>query len=359
MDIKKIETAISHIDEKYILEAGEYILDGEVKSRNKVGINFNRRQQKMGKAFSKLAACFWGVVILSISVIGFAAASGKIPAYDILYSLYPEIAAKLAPVNLSCIDNGIQMEVETLDIEHDTANIYISMKDLEEDRIDETMDLFDSYYIYPSDDSIGTCSKIDFDEKEKEVTFLIQLQQMYGKKIERKKLTFGVTEFLSGKQKMEEELPQINLENVEIVTEVQKDVEERGASGMGDWEEVTGFLKENKNMSFSPIDGVRVTAYGFVDGRLHIQVYYDNILETDNHGYIYLKDKEGNVISSDVVIGFWDEKHEGSYDEYVFNITPEDDLTEYTPWGYFRTCSTLTKGDWKVTFWVEEKTEVQ
>ena len=342
-----METAISNIDEKYIVEAAEYI---ESEKGN---------QYKKTRTVRRIAACFIAVIILSMPTLAIATAAGNITAYDILYSLYPEIAKRLTPINLSCVDNGIKMEVEAVDIENDMANIYISMKDLEGNRIDETMDLFDSYYIISSSDSIATCSRIDYSAEEKKATFLIQQQQMYGKKITGKKLTFGVTEFLSGKHKMDEELPEIKLENMEIVSDTQQDVEERGAGGMGDWESVTKFLKKNENISFSPVDGVMVTAYGFVDGKLHFQTYYENILETDNHGYIYFKDKDGNIIHSDVSISFWDEEHRGSYQEDVFDIGPEDELTDHTVWGYFRTCSNLTKGNWEVTFPVEEEQELQ
>ena len=342
MEHKTVETAITNIDEKYILEAAQYI-------KEKRG----KQHRKMGR-IRKLAACFIIVMILSMPTLVLATSAGSIPAYDILYNLYPEIAGKLTPVHLSSVDNGIQMEVEAVDIENDTAMIYLSMKDLEQNRIDETIDLFDSYHIHSSADSIGSCSRIGYNEEEKEAVFLIQLQQMHGKEITGKKLTFSVIEFLSGKREMDEELPQIALNYMDSVTDTQQEIERRGAGGLGDWELVTNFLKENEQQSFSPIDGVRVTAYGFVDGRLHVQVYYENILETDNHGYIYFKDKEGNVIHSDVSIGFWDEEHKGSYEEYVFNIFPEYDLTEYTVWGYFRVCSNLTKGHWEVTFPVEE-----
>lgn len=347
MEHKTVETVITNIDEKYILEAAKYI-------KEKRG----KQHRKMGR-IRKLAACFITVMILSMPTLVLATSAGSIPAYDILYNLYPEIARKLTPVHLSSVDNGIQMEVEAVDIENDTAMIYLSMKDLEQDRIDETIDLFDSYHIHSSADSIGTCSRIGYNEEEKEATFLIQLQQMHGKEITGKKLTFSVTEFLSGKREMDEELPQIALDYIDRVTDTQQEIERRGAGGLGNWELVTNFLKENEQQSFSPIDGVRVTAYGFVDGRLHVQAHYENILETDNHGYIYFKDKEGNVIHSDVSIGFWDEEHKGSYEEYVFNIFPEDDLTEYTVWGYFWVCPNLTKGNWKVTFPVEEVDNIE
>lgn len=39
----------------------------------------------------------------------------------------------------------------------------------------------------------------------------------------------------------------------------------------------------------SPIAEVDITAMGYVDGKLHIQVKYEDSLETDNHGYIYFK----------------------------------------------------------------------
>lgn len=339
---EKVETAINNIDEKYIIEAAEYIK--------------GKKERKYGRmvGIRKAAACLITAIILSMPTLVFAVSAGSIPAYDILCALYPEFAGKLTPVHLSSVDDGIQMEVEAVDIENDTAFIYLSMKDLEEDRIDETIDLFDSYHIHSSADSIGTCSRIGYNEKEKEATFLIRLQQMQGKEISGKKLTFSVTEFLSGKREMDEELPQIALDRMESITDTQQEIERRGASGLGDWELVTDFLKENEQQSFSPIDGVRVTAYGFVDGRLHVQVYYENIHETDNHGYIYFKDREGNLIHSDVSIGFWDKEHKGSYEEYVFNIFSKEELKEYTIWGHFWVCPNLIKGNWEITFPVAE-----
>jgi len=38
----------------------------------------------------------------------------------------------------------------------------------------------------------------------------------------------------------------------------------------------------------SPVDGVTLTGIGYVDGRLHVQAYYADILKTDNHGSISL-----------------------------------------------------------------------
>lgn len=347
MNLHNVETVISNIDDKFVCEAYEY-----VKLRNNTAY-------RVMKKISAIAACFAAFVVLSFSTVTIATAAGNIAAYDILYSVYPELAKNLTPVNVSCVDNGIKMEVESVYINGDTAEIYISMKDLEGDRIDETIDLFDSYSIHSSGDSIGNCTRVGYDADEKEATFLIKVQQMNGKKIDDKKIIFSVSEFLSGKQDFEEKLSEISLENVEPVYILQENVEIRGWSGANktgvSQKALSGYLTRNESQSFSPVLGVTITAYGFVDSRLRMQVHYENILNTDNHGCVYLKDSEGNEIQSEFSVAFWDEEHTGSYEEYIFDVGPEADLTGYSVWGWFKTCKNLTEGDWEVSFTVDEK----
>ena len=105
-------------------------------------------------------------------------------------------------------------------------------------------------------------------------------------------------------------------------------------------------------MSFSPVQGAEITAAGYVDGLLHIQVHYDDILAYDNHGDVYLTDTDGKVIDALYSLSFWDESHEGSYQEYIFDI-PSDSLSDYKLAGYFVTCDTLIRGDWQITFPLE------
>ena len=38
-----------------------------------------------------------------------------------------------------------------------------------------------------------------------------------------------------------------------------------------------------------------LTGYGILDNELHVQVRYADILETDNHGRIYLKNENGEA----------------------------------------------------------------
>lgn len=264
---------------------------------------------------------------------------------------------KLTPVNVYCEDKGIRMEVEGISVHDNSAEIYISMQDLEGDRIDETIDLFDSYSIHTSCDQIGGCTRIAYDPAAKKATFLISVQQMDDSSIIGRKMTFSVSEFLSGKKEVNQKLSQIHLEDAMPAVETQTAVEIRGMSGMGMKEsaenDVSGYLIADDAKSFSPADGVTVTNYGFIDNRLHIQTYYEDILKYDNHGYVYLKDSEGNIINSLRSISFWDKDRKGSFDEEIFDISPEADLSEYSVCGYFNTCKTKVQGDWKVTFPIE------
>lgn len=344
MKTDRVERILDGLNDRYLCEAAAYM---EKKTRRTA-----RMRRKAGVA----AAGFAAAVVLSMAGLSLAAAAGNIPAYEILYALYPEAARKLIPVNVSCEDNGIRMEVEAVSAEGDTAFIYISMTDFTGDRIDETIDLFDSYRLQIPEDSTGTCSLIDYDEESKTALFLITVQQMNQKSIEGQSLVFSVSEFLSGKKEMEEALPEISLGTAGIVSDLQTDVDERGGSqAPGEEEEITEFLKENEEQRFSPTDGVTVTAWGFVGNRLHIQVYYEDILRTDNHGYLYLTDEQGNKMDCTGSMAFWDEARTGSYEEYIFNIVPETDVSRLSVWGYFRTCKNLTTGRWQVSFPIENR----
>lgn len=59
-----------------------------------------------------------------------------------------------------------------------------------------------------------------------------------------------------------------------------------GGSGMVDLKEIHLI---NSDQTVLLEEGVTLTGYGFVDDMLHVQLRYDDILNTDNHGYVYLK----------------------------------------------------------------------
>ena len=95
-----------------------------------------------------------------------------------------------------------------------------------------------------------------------------------------------------------------------------------------------------------------VGAISLVNDKLHVQVYYEDILKYDNHGYIYLSEAEGNKVLSEYSTAFWDEEKQGGYEEYIFNIST-DMLEKYKVYGHFFICQNLVEGDWKVRVRIE------
>lgn len=334
-----LEQVMAGIDDRYIYEAILYT--DKVSERGNPKIKY----------LVRIAACIAIVMVMSISTLSIATVAGNITAYNILHSIYPDVAEKLIPVNISCEDNGILMNVEAVNIDGPKADIYISMQDMMGNRIDDSTDLFDSEVIHTSFDTMGTSERVDYDSDNKKVTFLIKLEHMKGEPIEGNELTFSVSRFLSGKEKTVTELSGFNLADIPVPQNVQKadKLNIRGCSG----EDINGgtdFLIPDPAYSYSPVDGVKVNAYGFLNGKLHVQVHYDNILDYDNHGFIYVKDVEGNVIECSSNYAFWDDDRNGSSEEYIFDISEGTDLGGYSLWGEFVTCDTLTEGDWEVSF---------
>lgn len=327
-----IENAITNIDDKYIDEA--LIFMKNEKSKKDIVLFMAKR----------LVACAAVMVLLVFGGLEMVVASGNIAAYEILYSLQPYLAMKLAPVNESCVDQGIKMSVEAIRVEDNKADIYIEIQDLDGDRLDESVDLFDSYNIHTNASTAGGCTFLSYDEKKKAATFLITVQQ--DKKISGKYMVFTISKLLAGKQNTSVELPEILSAKEVKVLKNSNSVELRG----GSFENAkVSILEYNGNQYRQLTECVDLTAFGYIDNALHIQVYYHDILKYDNHGFIYLTNQDNEVLSPYDNFSFWDAKREGSYEEYIYNIEPEE-LQNYRILGDFTTSDTLIEGNWRVEF---------
>ncbi|MCR4607380.1 MAG: hypothetical protein K5771_06620 [Oscillospiraceae bacterium] len=275
-------------------------------------------------------------------------------AYDALYAVSPEIAQKLKPLREECEDNGIKLKFISSSVNEKGIEIFVSLEDLEEDRIDDTVDLFDSYSVNCPFPASNSCRFVEFDPENREALFLISIRQQDDQVITGDKITISMNRLLSHKRVFKGQIPQIDLVSVcQKSPALQKDDPQiRGYSAPSEWTfdaSSFGVLAQMPEMSFSPAQGAEITAAGYVDGLLHIQVHYDDILAYDNHGDVYLTDTDGAEINAVYSISFWDESHEGSYQEYLFDITAEE-LPAYKLTGYFVTCDTLINGNWQITF---------
>lgn len=322
----------------------EYILAAErkpVPKRNRL------------KKWYAIAACLCLIFCLAVPAL-----AASMPVfYDMLYAVSPATAQFFKPVQLSCEDNDIRMEVSAVYIHENTAEIYISMQDLEGTKFDETIDLFDSYQINTPFDCTSHCILSDYDPDTHTAEFLITIEQWDAQKITGDKLTFSLREIIGKKETYEGIINDVTLSDTRLNNTPQS-VYPRGIGGSefiekyedSDGQDLLTVLKPSGSIC-SPVDGVSLTGIGYVDGYLHIQICYKDILKTDNHGTLSLINKETDeTISYDGSVTFFDNAGENSYEDYIFAEIPAETLGEYDLYGEFITSSGSIEGNWSVTF---------
>ncbi|MDO5785451.1 MAG: hypothetical protein Q4P20_10365 [Eubacteriales bacterium] len=316
-----------------------------------------------------LAAC------LGVTIAMPALAANVEPIYQVMYAISPSAAQFFMPVHLADENNGIRMEVESAYIHGNIAEAYITMQDLTGDRVDDTMDLNDSYHInLPFDCVLATCDRVGYDEETKTARFYILIQGFgtgNGEKIEGDKITFTLGSFMSHKKVYDNMQIPINLTTVESNAETQE-VELRGYASMEDYEDMPDTMQAlvpSTPREEFPVEGVDLTGIGYVDGKLHVQIASEpeeNVF--DGNGFFWLVKEDGTIVECVENFGYrigdaqWAETADGPghydaatrYDEYVFDI-PQDEIGEYQLSGKFVTSGTYVEGNWRVTFPLESE----
>ena len=117
---------------------------GEI-DENKI-INAKLFKVKTRKKPIKRMIVIAAAIILCITVTVPVLAATVNPIYELVYKISPGLAQMMKPVQMSCEDNGIKMEVMSASVYENEAAVYLSLEDMtDQNRIDETTDLFDSY----------------------------------------------------------------------------------------------------------------------------------------------------------------------------------------------------------------------
>ncbi len=297
-------------------------------------------------------ACALALALMAGSVPVLAA---NMPAAnDLLYLVSPAAAQYFKPVQQSCTANGIELTVESAYIHGATAEIIVALRDLEGERVDETTDLFDSYYIRTPFDSSATCRLADYDPATKTATFYIWIQHTDDSKdISGGKLTFGARCFISGKRESDGEAIDFDLSSVGE-TEHTETARITFGSADGELPGEAQVLTPVNNALWSFGDSLSLTGAGYIDGKLHIQLRNTGPLRSDDHGAFYLLGTDGDILYADVCLGRYvnigDKR--ADYADYVFNVS-QSALADYTLSGYFCTASTRVDGSWEITFPLE------
>ncbi len=249
------------------------------------------------------------------------------------------------------------MEVISAEIDGSKASIYISMQG---DTLDKTADLYDSYHINCPFDSVGHVSFSYFDESTKTAYYVVHIETMDGKDIPKGKVTFSVREIIFDKHELKGIVDEVDLSDVPLNPACTKDIPCVGYSievpelqFPDSYKELSDkYLIPNETPLAEPCDGIKITAVGYVDGILHIQLRRDNLSQCDNHGHLALINNDGEKVEAYSAVGFWDENDENSvnqYEESLFSID-YDEIKDYSLYGAFFTSKGYKSGDWEVTF---------
>lgn len=281
--------------------------------------------------------------ILMLTIATPALAANSTAFNELLYRFAPAAAMHFRPVNLSCEDSGVTVELMAVNINGDTAEMYIAVQG---EMIDGTVDLFDSYQLDTAKDSEATCHQTGYIEETNTAVFYINYRHMDGSPIDGQKLTFSLHRMLSGKQEhtcdLTSFLPQSKEESA---TFRPAEINGFGGDAVDNRAAYTNVLIP-ADAPIPIVDGVSFSGSGYVDGKLRIQIRYEDNLRTDNHGFLRFVSADNQAIHEFASIHFWDGKD--AIVEYVFS--PDTIPEEPVLMGDFTTCDTLITGDWAITF---------
>lgn len=279
------------------------------------------------------------------------------PLYQLMYRFSPGTAQFFRPVAKSAVSNGIKMTVLSSYIHGDTAEFYLSMQDLEGNRIDATTDLNDSYSIYTPFDCSSYSEIVSYDEATKTATLRVTISQADGNAIQGDKITFSTKEIISQESEsidVEVPLALSNLPMDAAASPVYVTGVGSSSAFLPDFSDSFDALVPGEPQIIPCVENMTLTGAGFADGKLHIQMAAENILQTNSHAFLWLETADGTTISCDYSVSFFEETagQRTDYTEYIFSVSPEE-LSSCRVVGDFFSYGIFTEGDWSVTFPLE------
>lgn len=278
--------------------------------------------------------------------------------YQALYLVAPAAAQFFQPVQRSCTDSGVTMQVAAVRVEDSTAQAYITLSG---EAVDETTDLYDSYSFHLPFDQTSRCERVAYDEASHTATFLCTTETMDGSPIPLGgKMTFSVSSFLSGQEQMEDAAVDLDLAGytaeaatAPVWTPGEPEDPEAyfcsGGSGADGLDAIPMLLPGGSLAE--PTASVSITAAGYADGLFHIQAELKDRLRTDAHCRLWLEDGDGSQLRPLSIV--YHTRGEGAdrkdYVDAVFSVSPAG-LAGLSLHGDFYASGQYTEGRWRVTF---------
>ena len=223
------------------------------------------------------------VIVLALVLVLFiatAVAGATNEAFNAwLYQQWPELALKLMPVNLSCEDQGIRMEVISAVIQDSELLLTYSLKDLEGDRISEITSPSACVQYMNNYESVGSVSDAFYDPEGDRYIFVEHMKYIKGS--EGHQLTVfsdGISSYVKStvdlRPLLKEYGSQAKLMPVPSGIEYVLGGTDILSSYNGPLPESLCVL-DNSNSPEAPVaDHIFLSGIGIVDGMLHVQFHY-------------------------------------------------------------------------------------
>lgn len=299
-------------------------------------------------------------VFMLISVPVLAAA---LPAFnELIEKINPKIAEILSPINKVIESNGIKIEVLGSANDSETMLTYITVKDVEQDRIDSSVEFY--RFKIREGDYVPSNELIEYNKETKTATFLL-ISDI--NKVKEKKISLELESIL-GKNKQYKFNTLLDINNINKSPEsINLDMKDKNFMASGSWSNYIDkkndikILKPNMmNIPFKDTDIVSISNIGIIDGKLHIQLKWKEHHRMDN-GYLSLVDKLGNFKDS-FGVSFGLDKNgavkygEGlGYSEHIMDLDNYDDKINLR--GEFTKYKNEIKGEWKIPVSISENTK--
>ena len=297
-----------------------------------------------GRRFAAGFAVFIGCLL----IVTPALAASVPEVNDLLYLVSPTTAQFFRPVQMSAVDQGIEVGVESAYIHGSTAEAMITVRDLQGDRLDDSLDLYDSYEIRIGFDCTGHCEQMGYDPATKTATFLISISSMDEKNIiHGNKLTFSLSTLLTGKKKTIDVAIPMDWNAIPKTVETE----------LADPYDGNVLVADESQREFE--DGFYLSGIGYVDGKLHIQLYTPGRDLRDDHAFLHLRNAAGDQIEAQMLYrgGYRGmdpaEDERANYVEYAFDV-PQSELDQWSLYGDFYHATGRIDGNWSITFPLEQ-----
>ena len=356
-----------HIDEKLSGLAADEIRRTRIRS----AVCTSDLKKQCHKLTLKSAAVFSMATILLLSITVGALAYTVPDVNDLLYRVWPWAAQKLKPVCLIAEDQEIRMEVISAQVQRNEAWVYLAMQDLNGDRLDDTVDLFDSAILQLPYDGSGTCMMTGYDAENGIASFLAYMK-FNAEHIEDGNVTFTVNRIISHKKK--------NIVNVSPMVDLTRKVEvslpDHPVNGGGYTlltetetyrpDELFGQVPvlSEADEHISVTEGIEMDGYGTADGVFHVRIRGKDNHRTDNHCFVAMTDKDGNELPHGMIVC----TPEGKQLADIGSISWNENGDQITEW-FFElpkegaeglnliadcvTADPAIEGNWSVTFPLE------